>query len=78
MSGRLYDIISRVMSVPASGINDESGPETIENWDSFSGFILLNELETTFKVKFTLDEALSTKNVEGIKMNLAKRGVVLE
>ncbi len=30
MSEKLYNIISKVFSVPISEINDESGPETIE------------------------------------------------
>ena len=28
------------MEVPVSEINDESSPETIENWDSFRGLVL--------------------------------------
>jgi hypothetical protein len=38
MSEKLYDIISKVFSVPLTEINDESSPETIESWDSFNGF----------------------------------------
>ena len=37
MSEKLYNIISKVFSVPISEINDESNPETIESWDSFNG-----------------------------------------
>ena len=49
------------MSVPASRINDESSPETIENWDSFRGLILADELETRFSVKFVLEDLTSVK-----------------
>ena len=38
-------IISKVFSIPESEVNDESGPENIENWDSFNGLILVDELE---------------------------------
>lgn len=78
MSGRLYGIISRVMNVPASRINDSSGPETIENWDSFSGLLLLRELETTFGVKFSLNEALDINSVGAIKRHLESHGVGCE
>jgi acyl carrier protein len=76
-SSILYNIIAEVMEIPVSQINDESSPETIENWDSFRGLVLANELETKFDVKFTLDDLLSVKKVEDIKKNLAKRGVLL-
>jgi len=45
MSEKLYNIISKVFSVPISEINDESSPETIESWDSFNGLILVDELK---------------------------------
>ena len=65
------------MEVPVSEINDESSPETVENWDSFHGLILADELETRFNVKFYLDELVNVKNVADIKKNLTKHGVSL-
>ena len=73
----LHNIIAEVMEIPASQINDESSPETVENWDSFRGLILADELETRFKVKFHLDELVNVKNVADIKKNLAKHGISL-
>jgi acyl carrier protein len=77
-TSRLYDIIAQVMSVPASQINDESGPESIENWDSFLIVVLIDEIERAFKVKFTLEEVTNTKTVSNIKRNLHNHGVVLD
>ena len=54
MSEKLYNIISKVFSVPISEINDESGPETIESWDSFNGLILVDELESSFNLSNTM------------------------
>lgn len=65
------------MEVPVSEINDESSPETIENWDSFRGLVLADELETIYDVKFILDDLISVKTVDDIKKNLAKYGVLL-
>ena len=42
MSKRLYSIISKVMGIPISEINDESSPESIESWDSFNSYVLLD------------------------------------
>jgi acyl carrier protein len=65
------------MSVPVSRINDESSPETIENWDSFHGLILADELETQFSVKFVLEDLTSVKKVGDIKKSLAKYGIMI-
>ena len=77
MSRKLYNIIAEIMEVPVSEINDESSPETIENWDSFRGLVLADELETSYNVKFIIDDLISVKKVDDIKKNLAKRGVII-
>ncbi len=78
MSTELYKTIAQVMNVPVSKINDESSPETIETWDSFHGLLLIDELETVFNIKFTLDDVVNTKTVADIKRNLRNHGIVLD
>jgi acyl carrier protein len=63
------------MEIQVTDIDDESGPETIENWDSFRGLVLFEELERKFEVKFTLNELLKIKNIKDIKNILSVRGV---
>jgi len=77
MSQRLYSLIAKIMNVPVSQINDESGPESIDSWTSFNGYVLLYELEEEFKTKFTIDEALDVKTVSDIKRHLKNHGMVL-
>ena len=77
MSKRLYSIISKVMDIPISEINDETSPESIESWDSFNSYVLLDELETEFKTEFSIDEVVETKNVADIKKYLKKHGIEL-
>ena len=77
MSKKLFELISKVMNVPTASISDDSGPESIESWTSFKGYVLLYELESEFKVKFTIDEAIDVKKVSDIKRHLANHGVVL-
>ena len=78
MSKKLYDIISKVLSVQISEINDESSPETIESWDSFNGLILVDELESNFNIKFSVSEIIDVKNVKDIKRHLNNHGVDLD
>lgn len=74
---KLYELIAKVMNVSVESINDDSGPESIENWTSFKGYVLLYELENEFKVKFTIDEAMDVKKISDIKRHLANHGVIL-
>jgi len=75
MSKKLYEIISKVMNVNIDQIGNESSPISIPNWTSFNGYVLLDELETNFDVKFSIDEAMDVKNVSDIKRHLRNHGV---
>ena len=77
MSNKLYSIISKVMNVPESEINDQSGPETVEAWDSLNLYMLIDDIETEFNVKFTLEEILEIKNVGDFKKLLVNHGCEL-
>jgi acyl carrier protein len=78
MSNNLLDVIANIMEIQATDIDDESGPETIENWDSFRGLVLFEELERKFDVKFTLNELLNIKKIKDIKTILSVRGVSVD
>ena len=77
MPKKLFEIVSRVMNVPISQINDNSGSESIQEWDSFNMYVLLNEIEKEFNIKFSLEETLEIKNVGDFKKQLEKHGVNL-
>ncbi|MCK4881612.1 MAG: acyl carrier protein [Candidatus Omnitrophica bacterium] len=59
MNERVANTIAEVMSVPADQINEDSSPDTIENWDSLQHMNLILALEEEFDVKFTDDEIAS-------------------
>jgi len=75
MVEKLYEIIAKIMDVPASEINDESSPETIESWDSFNSLLLADELESEFNISFSLEEIIDSPNVATIKEHLKNHGV---
>lgn len=77
MSQKLYDIISKVFNFPIENISDDTRPEDIPSWTSFNGYVLLYELESTFHVKFTIDEVTDVKSISDIKRHLKNHGVVL-
>ncbi len=78
MSQKFYEIIAKVMDVSESQITDESNEETIENWDSFNGLVLVDELEEAYNIKFELAEIVETNSVKDIKKYLLKHGVSVD
>jgi len=78
MFEKLYSLISKILNVPINEINDESSPQTISSWTSFKGYVMLYELEQTFHVKFSIDEAMDVKNIKDIKQHLKNHGVTID
>lgn len=75
---RLKSILSRILNIKESAINDETSPDNIESWDSFNALMLISELENEFKIKFSMDEVIAVKCVKDIKGSLKRHGVVLQ
>jgi len=78
MSEKLYQIISNVFNVDTSKINDETTSENLEEWDSFNFYVLLDEIENEFNIKFDLDETLEIKKIGDIKKIFLKHEVKSE
>jgi acyl carrier protein len=78
MTNSVNTIVAKVFSISESEINDESGPENIESWDSFNGLVLVDELENHFNVKFTISEITDVKTVADIKRHLKNHNVELD
>ena len=68
-------IIAKVFSISESQVNDQSGPENIESWDSFNGLILVDELENHFNIKFSISEITDVKTVADIKRHLKNHNI---
>tara|TARA_B110000495_G_C22682331_1_gene402664 strand:+ start:385 stop:624 length:240 start_codon:yes stop_codon:yes gene_type:complete len=78
MSEKLYKLIAKILDVPVSDMNDESSPETLENWDSFNSLVIADELESEFNISFSLEEIIDSANVSAIKKHLKNHGVILD
>jgi len=72
---KLFGIISRVFDIPVNEINYESNPENIKNWDSFTGYVLLDEIETNFNISITMEESLKIKKINDFKNILKGKGI---
>tara|TARA_B100000029_G_scaffold188604_1_gene186163 strand:+ start:675 stop:914 length:240 start_codon:yes stop_codon:yes gene_type:complete len=78
MNEKLVQIIANVFNVEPSRINDETSPENLEEWDSFNFYVLLDEVENGFGIKFDLDETLDIKKIKDLKKILVNHGVKIE
>tara|TARA_B110000014_G_scaffold241384_1_gene210155 strand:+ start:515 stop:748 length:234 start_codon:yes stop_codon:yes gene_type:complete len=75
VSEKLYEIVSRIFNVPVEKINDEVTSETLDEWDSFNFYVLLDEIENNFDIKFDLDETLEIKKIGDFKQIFDKHGI---
>ena len=75
MTDNVHTLVAKVFSIPVTDVSDESGPETIESWDSFNGLVLVDELENNFKIKFSISEITDVKTVSDIKRHLKNHDV---
>ena len=75
MSEKLHQIISRVFNVDKNRISDETSSENLEEWDSFNFYVLLDELENEFNIKFDLDETLEIKKIGDFKKIFEKHKI---
>ena len=65
------------MEIESSELTDESGPENVENWDSYNGLLLVDEIESEFNIKFTIEEIFDINSITDIKKHLTNHGVIL-
>ena len=72
MNERLYKIISQVFNIRLEDINEESGPENLEEWDSFKFLVLIDKIETEFNAKFDLKDILGIKKVRDLEEVISK------
>ena len=78
MNKKLNQIISEVFNIEISKIDENTNPENSEKWDSFNFYVLLNEVEKEFNIKFDIDETLEIKKIGDFKSLLQKRGIEWE
>ena len=62
MEDRIKKVMSDVLNIDVSLINNESSPDNIENWDSLKHMNLVIALEEEFKVEFDDEEIADSMN----------------
>ena len=74
----LEDLIAEVLYVESSTINDESGPENIEAWDSLGHINIITAIEDEFDIEIEPEEIAEISKVRDIKTLLTKKQILLD
>jgi acyl carrier protein len=71
--GALNDIFIDVFDDKTIKLNENTSADDIEDWDSLSHMQLVVAVEKHFKIRFTLSEMQSWKNVGDLARNVEKK-----
>jgi len=64
---KLRTIIETIMNVPSDIIDDESGPDNIDGWDSLRHMRLILAVEDYYSLSFSDSEITSINDVKTLK-----------
>jgi acyl carrier protein len=70
MKEKVFDIVSKILGVPPDRIDEDSSPDSIEDWDSLKHMNLVMALEQEFHVQFTDEQIIELLNVKLIILTL--------
>ena len=76
-ANKLEVIISKVLGIDISAVNDDTGSDNTDSWDSFNALVMVTEIENQFDVQLTVDECFSFSCVKDIKKILTDRKLQL-
>ncbi|NTV29680.1 MAG: acyl carrier protein [Candidatus Omnitrophica bacterium] len=73
MESRIKQVMSQVLGVDASRIDDQTSPHTLKEWDSLQHVTLVLALQEEFGLEFSHDEVLAMMSFTGIRDTLKTR-----
>ena len=71
------EVVAQMFGLSPDDVQDETSPESVEDWDSLAHVNLVMELESQFGVALSTDDALAMTDVGAIKRVLTAHGVEL-
>ena len=73
MTEDLRKLVANVLGMDASRISAETGPGSIDTWDSLMHLSLITAVEEQYSVKFSMDEIRSIDSFGALEKALATR-----
>jgi len=68
MKNKIKNIMASVFEVTVEEINDDSSPDTIENWDSLRHMNLITVLEEEFNIRLNDEQITEMMNFSLIEL----------
>ena len=68
-------VIGKVLGLDPGAITNETSSTSVEVWDSLAHITLMLELQSTYDITFSVEEALAIKDCATIKRVLTDKGV---
>ena len=66
MNEEIFQLVSEIIDVPISKMNLNTGPENEPQWDSLAQFTIVSATEDKYKIKLTMQEIVSIKNLSDL------------
>ena len=64
LTSDIIKIVSSVLNINKKIINNKSGPESLDEWDSLKHLNIILACEDFFKIKFTNDEIVEILDID--------------
>lgn len=75
LQNKVLDVISKVLKQPVDSLNENSGLNVTDKWDSLNHTHIVLELEEAFDVGFDFDELEHIITVKEIVISIKSKGV---
>ncbi len=66
MDKKFLETISEVLKISTNRLKEDSTASSIPEWDSLNHWAVIDKLEETYGIEFTMDEATGFKNLGDI------------
>ena len=74
IKNRLNDVFCEVFDDEKISVNEKTTAKDVEDWDSLSHIRLIAAVEAEFRIKFSMKEVSTMKNVGEMILILSERG----
>jgi len=66
MNDKLFKIIANVLEMDVKEVNEDFSESSSEKWDSLAQLMMMEEIETEFKVNIPIEDVMELTSVKRI------------
>lgn len=77
MADKLTGLFAEELGVDAASLDDDSSPDTVEQWDSLAAMRLVAALESEFSVRLSTKEIMKMRTIGVAREVLKSKGVAV-